>query len=87
MRRQDVQVSKLVDYALHFGIGAVIRRLGYLLESQTLGPTPELERLQKALTAAYVLLDPLLPKEGPHLARWRIQVNIPPQELKKVRET
>ena len=32
MRHRDMQVAKLVDYALRFGIGAVIRRLGYLLE-------------------------------------------------------
>lgn len=87
MRRQDVQVPRLVDYALRLGIGAVIRRLGYLLESQALAEPHELERLQKALTLAYMPLDPMLPKEGPHLARWRIQVNVPPEELKKVLET
>ena len=34
---------------------------------------------------AYVPLDPMLPKEGPHLRRWRLQLNITPQELDSVR--
>jgi predicted transcriptional regulator of viral defense system len=85
MRHQDVQAAKLVDYALRLGIGAVIRRLGYLLELYALAPEDELSRLRKALTATYVPLDPMLPKEGPHLRRWRLQLNITPQELETIR--
>lgn len=85
MRHQDMQVTKLVDYALRLGIGAVIRRLGYLLELYALAPEDELSRLRNALTATYVPLDPMLPKEGPHLRRWRLQLNITPQELETTR--
>jgi predicted transcriptional regulator of viral defense system len=85
MRHQDMQVTTLVDYALRLGIGAVIRRLGYLLELYALAPEDELSRLRKALTATYVPLDPMLPKEGPHLRRWRLQLNITPQELETIR--
>jgi predicted transcriptional regulator of viral defense system len=87
MRHKDIQVSNLVDYALRLGVGAVIRRLGYLLELYALAPANELARLQKTLTPTYVPLDPMLPKEGSHVARWRLRVNIPFQELKGVRET
>lgn len=87
MRHKDIQVSGLVDYALRLGVGAVIRRLGYLLELYALAPANELARLQKTLTPTYVPLDPMLPKEGSHVARWRLRVNIPFQELKGVRET
>ena len=85
MRHQDMQAPKLVDYALRLGIGAVIRRLGYLLELYAIAPDDELLRLRKALTATYVPLDPMLPKEGPHLRRWRLQLNITPQELETTR--
>ena len=85
MRRQDMQTTKLVDYALRLGIGAVIRRLGYLLELYAIAPESELARLRKALTATYVSLDPVLPKEGSHLRRWRLQLNITPQELETIR--
>jgi predicted transcriptional regulator of viral defense system len=85
MRHQDMEVTKLVDYALRLGIGAVIRRLGYLLELYAIAPEGELARLRKALTATYVPLDPVLPKEGRHLRRWRLQLNITPQELETIR--
>ena len=87
MRRDDFNISKLVDYALRLGIGAIIRRLGYLLELYRLAPEIELARLREKLTDTYLLLDPMLPKEGVHLRRWRIQLNITPQELEIVRTT
>jgi predicted transcriptional regulator of viral defense system len=87
MRRQDVNLSKLVDYALRIGTGAVIRRLGYLLELYALAHATEVDRLQKSLTPTYVKLDPTLPTEGPHISRWRLQRNITAQELETIRET
>jgi predicted transcriptional regulator of viral defense system len=87
MRHGDMQVPKLVDYALRLRIGAVIRRLGYLLELYEIAPEGELTRLRKSLTATYLPLDPMLPKEGRHLRRWRLQLNILSQELEVVRAT
>jgi predicted transcriptional regulator of viral defense system len=87
MRHRDMQVPKLVDYALRLGIGAVIRRLGYLLELYRIAPESELARMRKSLTSTYLPLDPVLPKEGRHLRRWRLQLNITPQELEAVRAT
>ena len=85
MRHQDMQPTKLVDYALRLGTGAVIRRLGYLLQLYAIAPERELTRLRNTLTASYVPLDPMLPKEGPHLRRWRLQLNVTPEELESVR--
>jgi predicted transcriptional regulator of viral defense system len=85
MRHQDMQVKKLVDYALRMATGAVIRRLGYLLELYAIAPEGELARLRDALTETYAPLDPMLPGEGTHLRRWRLQLNITPQELESVR--
>ena len=87
MRHADMQPARLVDYALRLGIGAVIRRLGYLLELYRIAPEEKLARLRQRLTATYQSLDPLLPREGPHVARWRLQVNISPEELEGVRGT
>jgi predicted transcriptional regulator of viral defense system len=64
MRHQDMQAKKLVDYALQIDIGAVKRRLGYLLELYALAPESELDRLRKKLTDTYLPLDPVLPREG-----------------------
>ena len=87
MRHADMQPSKLVDYALRLRVGAVTRRLGYLLELYAIAPEAELARLRQSITSTYAPLDPILPREGPHVANWRLQVNIPPEELKGVRST
>jgi predicted transcriptional regulator of viral defense system len=63
----------------------VLRRLGYLLELYAIAPQSELAKLAEGLTETYVPLDPMLPKEGPHLRRWRLQLNISPQELESIR--
>ena len=87
MRHADMQAAKLVDYALRLHVGAVTRRLGYLLELYRIAPEHELARLRQSLTLAYQPLDPILPREGLHVARWRLQVNISPDELEGVRAT
>lgn len=84
MRRAETNPSKLVDYALRFRVGAVIRRLGYLMETYGVGTTRDIGRLQRRLTAAYAPLDPLLPHEGKFLARWRLRLNVPSEELQAV---
>jgi len=81
MRRQDMEVKKLVDYALMLDIGAVYRRLGYLLELFEVEAGDQLELLRKKLTASYVLLDPMLPEEGKFIARWRLRLNVSPEEI------
>jgi len=87
MRRDSAQPGKLVDYALRLGIGAVIRRLGYLLETFEAAEPHELERLRMELTSSYALLDPLMPAEGAYQARWRLRVNVEPDELHAIVRT
>jgi predicted transcriptional regulator of viral defense system len=81
MRRTDVSAKKLVDYALRLGVGAVIRRLGYLMETYGIGTSAELARLRESLTGTYNLLDPVLPPAGVFLARWRLRLNVDPEEI------
>ena len=81
MRRQDMHVVKLVEYALMVDIGAVYRRLGYLLELFETEETGQLELLRKKLTATYILLDPMLPTEGKFIARWRLRLNVSQEEI------
>jgi hypothetical protein len=69
MRRDAIAMPKLVDYALRLGVGAVVRRLGFLLETFDIDAPAEIERLRAELTATYALLDPLMPAEGPYLAQ------------------
>lgn len=84
MRREDIDARKLVDYALRLDVGAVIRRLGYLLETFEVDAPAELERLRRRLTATYAILDPLLPAEGKLMARWRLRLNVDRDEIDAV---
>ena len=87
MRRESIQPDKLADYALKLDVGAVIRRLGFLLETFEVPAVDEIKRLRADLTSTYVLLDPLMPAEGSYQARWRLRVNVEPEELLAVVRT
>jgi predicted transcriptional regulator of viral defense system len=84
MRRQDLKVHTLVRYAKRLGVGAVLRRLGFLLEMYEMATAADLGELRNGFTATYVRLDPVLPGEGKRLRRWRLQLNVDPQELRAV---
>lgn len=87
IRHEDMKVDRLLDYANRIGVGAVLRRLGFLLEIYELAEVQKLEFLRKRLTATYVRLDPVLPAEGKRLRRWRLQLNVEPEELRAVVRT
>jgi predicted transcriptional regulator of viral defense system len=82
MRHTDLDWDKLGAYTERLGVQAVAQRLGYLLELFELGSAPLVERLQALTATGYIRLDPLLPDEGPYLARWRLRVNLEPAALK-----
>lgn len=87
MKRDKIKVSKLIDYAERMDIGAVYRRLGFLLETYEAATTEELDRLQRKLTRTYAPLDPTLPNVGTHLSRWRLNLNVDSDELLAVVRT
>jgi predicted transcriptional regulator of viral defense system len=87
MRRAEVSAKTLVDHALRLGVGAVIRRLGYLMEAYDIGAPENLAQLREKLTSTYNLLDPVLPPEGKFLARWRLRLNVSPEEIQTVVRT
>lgn len=87
MRRDDIDRKKLVEYALRLDIGAVYRRLGYLFDLFDLEASREVEILRQKLTPTYAILDPILPDEGKFMARWRLRVNVSPEEIEAVVRT
>jgi len=87
MRRDDMDPRKLSDYALRLDVGAVIRRLGFLLELFEVKAPNAVDLLRKRLTPSYALLDPLLPDEGEFLARWRLRINVAPEEIRSTVRT
>ena len=86
-KRNEIDYSKLVDYALKYGKKSVIKRLGFLLETYSLGNKELLLRLKEELTNSYVLLDPSLPASGKFKSSWKVKANIEPAELTELTKT
>jgi predicted transcriptional regulator of viral defense system len=85
MQRDALNVKRLIDYAQRLDNGALVRRLGYLLDHLKLAEAVDLARLRSRLSATYQRLDPILPAQGPCLARWRVQLNVSPDEISAAR--
>jgi len=85
-RRSDVDYQKLVKDVGRFGNNAVAKRLGFLLELYDLDDAA-VEKLRQTANASYVLLDPSLPPRGNHLSRWRLRLNLDPEELREIVKT
>ncbi len=87
IKHDEIDPQKIIDYAIKLDVGAVNRRLGYLMELYNIGSRIYWEFLQTTLTSTYQLLDPALPAEGHHMAKWRLRLNIPEEELIALRGT
>lgn len=87
MRHEDIKTQKLIQYAERLKVGTVRRRLGYILELYGLATPADLGPLRRGLTRTYDPLDPVLPKDGPYLGRWHLQLNVPADELESIRRT
>jgi len=87
MQREKISVEEMTRYAIRLNVGAVIRRLGFLLDLYQMATDETRMRLRNRLTNTYVPLDPILPGQGKHLHRWRLRLNVDPDELRLVVRT
>lgn len=85
MKRDKLEIARLLDYATRLDVGAVASRLGFLLERYALADEAALKSLRARVLNTYHRLDPTLRGEGPRIARWRLQLNVAPEELDAVR--
>jgi predicted transcriptional regulator of viral defense system len=70
-----LDVDKLIAYALRYEVGAVIKRLGWILENLGLAES-RTEPLLTYPTSSYHLLDPTGDAGGMPIARWSLYNNI-----------
>jgi predicted transcriptional regulator of viral defense system len=82
MRKGNLNEDRLATYAERLRHRAAARRVGFLLETLGLGQLETIARLQALVNPRYALLDPTLPNEGPYRARWRLRINLNPDELR-----
>lgn len=69
-----IEEKRLYDYAVRMGISAVVKRLGFLLETLAIGKPEQLWRTSE-LSTGHPRLDPTLPTQGTHNRRWGLLVN------------
>lgn len=85
--KSRLDADKLVAYAVRLDRGAVIARLGFLLDSCQIGNESHREELHSRLPNAYNLLDPTLLHEGSFASKWRLRLNTSLEELSASRST
>ena len=73
--RDKIKFDKLLEYVKKFQSQAVVKRLGFLLETLRVGGEIT-DELQKIKSASYVLLDTELPAAGKRLSRWSVRQNL-----------
>jgi len=86
-KRNEIDHHKLVDYATRYKRKSVVKRLGFLLETYSLGSQDTLLHLKKGLTSSYTLLDPSLPASGKYKSSWKVRANIEQEELIEITKT
>lgn len=87
IRHLEINWDRLLEYAKRLDKKVVFNRLGYLLELYELSSKEFRLMLKDYLSSSFLPLDPLMPKEGPYKSSWKLQINIPPEELENVRFT
>jgi len=72
---EEIDIKKIVNYALKMGNITIIKRLGYILQECSLLEhyTTVLDKIE--LSKGYSLLDPLSPKKGNYNKKWLLLIN------------
>ena len=71
----QINIERLVSYALRYAVGAVIKRLGWILEKMDVFPE-RLNPLRDYPVQGYTRLDPNQPKSAKLDPHWRINENL-----------
>jgi len=79
--RDELDLVKMAHYAVQNGNKAVIKRLGYLLELLNFEAGNAINILRNNLSNGYSPLDTLGHREGRHIQRWRLLINVPQNEI------
>ncbi|MBS3787573.1 transcriptional regulator [Candidatus Bipolaricaulota bacterium] len=79
---EDFSFDRLVNYALKFGNGAVLKRLNYFLHLFESDLEDQLQaKLKDDMTEGYPLLDPTKPDRGPYKQKWKLRLNVSEKQL------
>ena len=72
LKNSDIDINKLIEYALRMRSIITIKRLGYLLE---VNGHDIYKKVKPQLNKRYDLLDPFLPKSKKKSKKWKLNIN------------
>ena len=87
IRHNAINWARLLQYAKRLHKKVIFNRLGFLLDLYGLADEKFRSLLKSHMSSSFCLLDPVMPKEGPYKSSWNLQINVPPEELDKIRFT
>jgi len=80
--REEASVGKVMRYAVRMGNTAILKRLGYLVESLNMGKEAEvLAKMRGSISLGISPLDPTMPRRGAYNTRWNLLLNVPREAL------
>ena len=72
LQDKEIEIQKLIEFALQMDSIVTLKRLGYLLEKQGIDIYPT---IKSELNARYDLLNPLLKRSKNNSAQWKLNIN------------
>ncbi len=86
--KEKVSMEKIVNYAERMGNTAIVKRLGYLVESLNISVDPEiLSKMRGMISPGMSALDPTCSKKGTYSTRWNLLLNISKETLEELRRS
>jgi predicted transcriptional regulator of viral defense system len=86
--KEAVSIEKIAGYAERMGNCAIVKRLGYLVESLDMDVDLEvLSKLRGMISQGMSALDPARPKKGMYNTRWNLLLNISEETLEELRRS
>lgn len=79
--REALQFDKVLEYARKMNNGAIIKRLGFLMDALEINEPKLRNEMKTNLTSGYVSLDPESKGNGIHNKEWNLYININPENL------
>lgn len=82
-KQSQINWNKLQQYAIKYRTKSAVKRLAFIIELFNLDGDC-LPRIANSIKTKkdYILLDPMGPKSGEYLSRWRVRINMNLEEIK-----
>lgn len=84
--KEKVSLEKVLKYAEIMGNSAIVKRLGYLLESLNIEKDEKLLlEMRRLISPGISVLDPNMPRKGKYTTRWNLLLNVSKEKLEEWR--